>query len=81
MDEHKIMTLKEKVLKVLDSIRPGLEADGGDIKFIRIDEDNIVYVHLTGACGDCPMSQITLKQGIERIIKMQVPEIKAVEAI
>ena len=75
------MTLKEKVLKVLDSIRPGLEADGGDIKFIRIDEDNIVYVHLTGACGDCPMSQITLKQGIERIIKMQVPEIKAVEAI
>jgi len=75
------MTLKERVLKVLDSIRPGLEADGGDIKFIRIDEDNIVYVHLTGACGDCPMSQITLKQGIERIIKMQVPEIKAVEAI
>ncbi len=75
------MTLKEKVVKVLDSIRPGLEADGGDIKFIRIDEDNIVYVHLTGACGDCPMSQITLKQGIERIIKMQVPEIKAVEAI
>ncbi len=75
------MTLQEKVIKVLDSIRPGLEADGGDIKFIRIDEDNIVYVHLTGACGDCPMSQITLKQGIERIIKMQVPEIKAVEAI
>jgi Fe-S cluster biogenesis protein NfuA len=75
------MTLKEKVIKVLDSIRPGLEADGGDIKFIRIDDDNIVYVHLTGACGDCPMSQITLKQGIERIIKMQVPEIKAVEAI
>ncbi len=75
------MTLKEKVIKVLDSIRPGLEADGGDIKLIRIDDENIVYVHLTGACGDCPMSQITLKQGIERIIKMQVPEIKAVEAI
>lgn len=76
-----MMMLKEKVFKVLESIRPGLQADGGDIKFIRIDENNVVYVHLSGACGGCPMSQITLKQGIERILKMQVPEITAVEAI
>ncbi len=75
------MTLNERVLKVLDSIRPGLQADGGDIRFIRIDDENVVYVHLIGACGGCPMSQITLKQGIERLLKMQVPEIKAVEAI
>ncbi|NOX87631.1 MAG: NifU family protein [Calditrichaeota bacterium] len=73
--------MKEKILEVLESIRPGLQADGGDIKFVRIDENNVVYVHLIGACGGCPMSQITLKQGIERILKMQVPEIKAVEAI
>ncbi len=73
--------MKEKVLKVLESIRPGLQADGGDVKFVKIDENNTVYIHLIGACGGCPMSQITLKQGIERIIKMQVPEIRAVEAI
>ncbi len=73
--------MKEKILEVLESIRPGLQADGGDIKFVRIDENNVVYVHLIGACGGCPMSEITLKQGIERILKMQVPEIKAVEAI
>ncbi len=75
------MSIQEKVIKVLETIRPGLQADGGDLKFIRIDDDKVVYVHLAGACGGCPMSQITLKQGIERIIKMQVPEIKAVEAI
>ncbi|RMD87249.1 MAG: NifU family protein [Calditrichaeota bacterium] len=73
--------MKEKVLKVLESIRPGLQADGGDVQFVRIDENNVVYIHLIGACGGCPMSQITLKQGIERIMKMQVPEIEAVEAI
>ncbi len=73
--------MKEKVLKVLESIRPGLQADGGDVQFVKIDEDNVVYIHLIGACGGCPMSQITLKQGIERIMKMQIPEIKAVEAI
>lgn len=73
--------MKEKVLKVLESIRPGLQADGGDVQFVKIDENNVVYIHLVGACGGCPMSQITLKQGIERIMKMQVPEIEAVEAI
>ncbi len=73
--------MKEKVLKVLESIRPGLQADGGDVQFVKIDENNVVYIHLIGACGGCPMSQITLKQGIERIMKMQIPEIEAVEAI
>lgn len=73
--------MNDKVLKALESIRPGLQADGGDVEFVRIDENNIVYIRLVGACGGCPMSTLTLKQGIERIVKMQVPEITAVEAI
>ncbi len=73
--------MQEKVIKALESIRPGLQADGGDLQFIRIDNDNVVYVRLVGACGGCPMSTMTLKQGIERIVKMQVPEVTAVEAI
>ncbi len=73
--------MQNRVLKALDSIRPGLQADGGDVEFIRIDENNVLYVKLVGACGGCPMSTLTLKQGIERIVKMQVPEITAVEAV
>ena len=68
-------------MKALDSIRPGLQADGGDVEFVRVDADNVVHIKLVGACGGCPMSTITLKQGIERIVKMQVPEITSVEAV
>lgn len=73
--------LKAKVLKALDSVRPGLQADGGDVELVRIDDGGKVVVKLVGACGGCPMSQITLYQGIERILKMQVPEVSSVEAI
>ena len=73
--------MQDKILKALESVRPGLQADGGDVEFVRVDENNVVYLRLVGACGGCPMSTITLKQGIERIMKMQVPEITAVEAI
>jgi Fe-S cluster biogenesis protein NfuA len=73
--------MQDKVLKALESIRPGLQADGGDVEFVRIDSNSVVFVRLTGACGGCPMAQITLKQGIERILKMQVPEVSAVEAV
>ena len=73
--------MQDRVLKALDSVRPGLQADGGDLEFIRIDENNVVYIRLVGACGGCPMSTITLKAGIERILKMQVPEVAAVEAV
>ncbi len=73
--------MNDKVLKALESVRPGLQADGGDVEFVRIDENNVVYIRLVGACGGCPMSTLTLKQGIERIVKMQVPEITAVEAV
>ena len=73
--------LKSRVLKALDSIRPGLQADGGDVELIKIEDDGKVVVKLVGACGGCPMSQITLYQGIERILKMQVPEVTGVEAV
>lgn len=75
------MQLQDKIIKALDSIRPGLQADGGDVEFIRIDNNNVVFIRLIGACGGCPMATITLKQGIERIIRMQVPEVNSVEAI
>jgi len=73
--------MKERVLKALESIRPGLQADGGDVELIRIDEGGKVVLKLTGACGGCPMSEITLQQGIERILKMQVPEVTSVQSI
>jgi len=73
--------MQNRVMKALESVRPGLQADGGDLEFVRIDENNVVYIKLVGACGGCPMSTITLKQGIERILKMQVPEVTSVEAV
>jgi len=71
--------MESKVIKALDSIRPMLQADGGDLRFVRIDENNTVYIELLAACQGCPMSTYTLKQGIERVVKMQVPEVSSVE--
>jgi Fe-S cluster biogenesis protein NfuA len=73
--------MKDRVLRALDSVRPGLLADGGDVELLGIDSSGKVTLKLTGNCGDCPMSKITLQQGIERILKTQVPEITSVEAI
>lgn len=70
--------MKEEVLKVLDQIRPGLQADGGDVELVEVTEDGIVKVRLTGACGSCPMSTMTLKMGIERAMKEKVPGVKEV---
>jgi Fe-S cluster biogenesis protein NfuA len=72
--------MKEKVEKALDKIRPALIADGGNVELVEV-EDGIVKVKLTGACGGCPMSQMTLKMGIERILKQELPEIKEVQAV
>ena len=69
--------MNEKVKAALDQIRPALQADGGDVELVDV-KDGIVKVKLTGHCGGCPMSQITLKKGIERILKEQVPEVKEV---
>ncbi len=73
--------LIKKVENVIDQIRPYLEADGGNIRFHSLTEDNIVMVELLGACGSCPMSHMTLKSGVEQAMKKAIPEIKAVEAI
>ena len=72
--------MRENVEKALQKIRPALQADGGDIELIDI-QDGVVKVKLTGACGGCPMSQMTLKQGVERVLKQEVPEVKEVEAV
>ena len=70
--------MRENVEKALEKIRPALQADGGDIELVDV-VDGVVKVKLTGACGGCPMSQMTLKMGVERILKQQVPEVKSVE--
>jgi Fe-S cluster biogenesis protein NfuA len=73
--------MKEKVQKAIDLIRPSLQADGGDVELIDVSVDGVVKVKLTGACHGCPMSQMTLKMGIEKIIKTQVPDIKEVVSV
>jgi Fe-S cluster biogenesis protein NfuA len=72
--------LKEKVEKVLGTVRAGLQRDGGDIELVEI-KDDIVYVRLKGACGTCPMSTLTLKNWVEANLKKEIPEIKAVQAV
>jgi len=74
--------VREKVEKAIDSIRGYLQADGGDVELVDVVEDEgIVRVRLTGACGSCPMSQMTLQMGIERVIRQQVPEVKRIVAV
>jgi Fe-S cluster biogenesis protein NfuA len=70
--------MKEKVQQVLEKIRPSLQADGGDVELIDV-QDGVVKVRLQGACAGCPMSQMTLKNGIERLLKQEIPEVKTVE--
>lgn len=71
---------KEKVSEVLDQIRPSLQADGGDVALVDITDDGMVVVELQGACKGCPMSQITLANGVERILKDRIPEVKGVRS-
>jgi Fe-S cluster biogenesis protein NfuA len=73
--------LREKIEDALNKVRPSLQADGGDVEFVDVDEDGVVKLRLTGACGGCPMSQMTLKMGIEKVLKQNVPEIDRVEAV
>ena len=72
--------MEEQIKEILETIRPALQADGGDVEFIDYN-DGIVTVRLKGACGNCPMSTMTLKQGIEARIKAKIPEVKSVEAL
>lgn len=73
--------LEQKVLNVLDQVRPYLQQDGGDLKFVGINDDMSVEVELTGACGSCPFSTMTLKNGVEATLKKVLPEIKEVVAV
>lgn len=72
--------MKEKVEEALNKVRPALMADGGNVELVDIQE-GVVKVKLTGACGGCPMSQMTLKMGIERLLKKEIPEVKEVVAV
>jgi len=71
-------SMKEQVIAVLEKVRPSLQADGGDVELVEVTEEGIVAVRLKGACGSCPMSTMTLKMGIERALKEQVPGVKEV---
>jgi Fe-S cluster biogenesis protein NfuA len=76
------MEPRDKIEEVLSTIRPALRSDGGDVEFIDYDEDDgVVHLRLMGACGSCPVSMLTLKQGIERRIMMAVPEVRAILAV
>ena len=73
--------MREKVQTAIDKIRPALQKDGGDVILVDVTADGIVKVQLTGACKGCPMSQMTLKEGIEKFVKSEIPEIVSVESV
>ncbi len=73
--------MKDKVEKALAKIKPSLQADGGDVELVEVSEEGIVKVRLTGACRGCPMSQLTLKMGIEKALKEAVPGVKEVQSV
>ena len=73
--------LEDKVRTALNDVRPQLQADGGDVEFVSLSDAGIVSVKLTGACGSCPMAQMTLKLGIEKYLMKEVPEVKEVVSV
>ena len=73
--------LRDKIEDALAKVRPALQADGGDVQLIDVDDEGVVTVKLTGACGGCPMSQMTLKMGIEKALKQSIPEVNRVESV
>ena len=73
--------MKEEIKKALEEIRPNLQADGGDVELVNVTEDGVVEVRLKGACAGCPMSQMTLKMGIEKYLKKIVPDVKEVRSV
>ncbi len=79
--ENEKHELNQKVINVLEQVRPYLQQDGGDLKYIGLTDDNVVQVELTGACGACPFSTMTLKNGVEATLKKILPEIKEVVAV
>lgn len=72
---------KAKVQEILETVRPSLQMDGGDVDLVRVREDNVVEVRLKGTCNGCPMATMTLKAGIERIVKKEIPEVVEVISV
>jgi Fe-S cluster biogenesis protein NfuA len=81
MQESIIDVTEEKIREALDKIRPYLQQDGGDVEFVDYTDENVVQVRLQGHCAGCPMSQMTVKNGIERLLKEEYPEVASVEAV
>ena len=81
MENQDKVAMEQKVIAVINQLRPYLQGDGGDIEFIELTDDLVVKVKLQGACGSCPHAKLTLKQGVEATLKKYVPEIKSVEDI
>jgi Fe-S cluster biogenesis protein NfuA len=73
--------LEERIKTAIENVRPSLQAEGGDVQFVSVSEDGVVSLKLMGACGSCPMSQMTLKMGIERYLKSEIPEISEVISV
>lgn len=73
--------MKEEVRAALEDVRPHLQADGGDVELVDVEEDGTVKVRLTGSCAGCPMSQMTLKWGVENYLKKKIPSVKSVESV
>jgi Fe-S cluster biogenesis protein NfuA len=73
--------LKEEVAQALEEVRPHLQVDGGDVELVEVSDDGVVKVRLTGSCASCPMSQMTLKWGVENYLKKKIPGVKSVEAV
>lgn len=73
--------MKEEVRQALEEVRPHLQVDGGDVELVDVTEDGTVKVRLTGACAGCPMSQMTLKWGVENYLKKKIPAVKSVESV
>ena len=73
--------LEEQIKNALENVRPSLQADGGDVEVVSLDDEGVVSVKLTGACGSCPMSQMTLKMGIENYLKKEIPQVSSVVGV
>ena len=73
--------LEEQVKTALENVRPSLQADGGDVEFVSVSDDGVVSVKLTGACGSCPMAQMTLKMSIENYLKQEIPQVNSVVGV
>jgi Fe-S cluster biogenesis protein NfuA len=73
--------LEEQIKIALNDLRPSLQSDGGDVEFVSVSDDGVVSVKLTGACGGCPMAQMTLKMGIENYLKKEIPQVTSVEGV